>query len=63
VPALIVHGVHDTVIKLEVAQLLQRTIPTARYAEVANAGHFPSLTSPVEVNALISTFVKDVQAP
>nr|ASV46897.1 beta-ketoacyl synthase [uncultured bacterium] len=62
VPALIVHGVHDTVIKLEVAKLVHRTISGSRYVEIPTAGHFPSLTSPDEVNALISTFAKDVQA-
>jgi pimeloyl-ACP methyl ester carboxylesterase len=62
VPTLIMHGVHDTVIKLEVAQLLHRTIPGANFVEIADAGHFPSLTSADQVNALIAGFTKGIQS-
>lgn len=61
VPTLIVHGVHDTVIKLEVARLLHRTIPGARCVEIPDAGHFPSLTSPTEVNAAIASLAKEIE--
>jgi len=62
VPTLIVHGVHDRIIKLQVARLLHRTIPGARCVEISDAGHFPSLTSSAEVNALITNFVKEIKA-
>lgn len=58
VPTLIIHGVHDSVIKLKVAQKLEKAIPDVRLCELENAGHFPSLSSYSEVNPLIADFIR-----
>ncbi|WP_198520502.1 SDR family NAD(P)-dependent oxidoreductase [Kitasatospora sp. CB02891] len=57
VPTQILQGRHDTVIPLKTAHLLHGLIPDSRYHELADAGHFPSLTSAKEVNELLTTFV------
>jgi pimeloyl-ACP methyl ester carboxylesterase len=57
VPTLIVQGAHDTVIPRKTAHLLHGAIPDARYAEIADAGHFPGLTSPDAVNSVIAEFL------
>jgi pimeloyl-ACP methyl ester carboxylesterase len=57
VPTLIVQGRHDTVIPQKTAHLLHGAIPDARYEEIADAGHFPMLTSAEEVNRLIADFL------
>ncbi|THA24095.1 SDR family NAD(P)-dependent oxidoreductase [Streptomyces sp. RKND-216] len=56
-PTLIVHGRHDTVIPLKTAHLLHGLIPHSRYHEVADAGHFPSLTSAEEFNDVLTAFL------
>ncbi|MFC4534168.1 SDR family NAD(P)-dependent oxidoreductase [Sphaerisporangium dianthi] len=56
-PALIVQGAHDTVIPRKTAHLLHGAIPDARYVEIADAGHFPGLTSPDAVNTAITEFL------
>ncbi|GAA4092688.1 hypothetical protein GCM10022248_73920 [Nonomuraea soli] len=57
VPTLIVQGRHDTVIPQKTAHLLHGAIPGAEYAEVADAGHFPQLSSADEVNDIIAGFL------
>ncbi|NUT44685.1 MAG: aminotransferase class I/II-fold pyridoxal phosphate-dependent enzyme, partial [Thermoactinospora sp.] len=57
VPTLIVQGRHDTVIPQKTAHLLHGAIPGAEYAEVADAGHFPQLSSADEVNGIIAGFL------
>jgi len=56
-PTLIVQGRHDTVIPLKTAHLLHGTIPDATYEELAEAGHFPCLSHPDEVHALLVPFL------
>ncbi|MEO3808343.1 SDR family NAD(P)-dependent oxidoreductase [Sphaerisporangium sp. B11E5] len=60
VPTLIVQGAHDTVIPGKTAHLLHGAIPDATYAEIPEAGHFPGLTSPGEVNTVIAEFLGGV---
>ena len=56
-PTLILRGELDTMVPAEDAQVLAKAIPGARFGELANAGHFPCLTHPAEVNALITPFL------
>ncbi|RCG27120.1 alpha/beta fold hydrolase [Sphaerisporangium album] len=56
-PTLIVQGAHDTVIPGKTAHLLHGAIPDAEYAEIADAGHFPGLTSPGAVNSIVADFL------
>jgi pimeloyl-ACP methyl ester carboxylesterase len=44
------------VIPLKTAHLLHGAVPDCRYVELADAGHFPCLTNPDEVNRLIADF-------
>nr|WP_175959405.1 SDR family NAD(P)-dependent oxidoreductase [Burkholderia pyrrocinia] len=60
VPTLLIHGEHDTVIARAIAHEIDAAIPAARYVELDDAGHFPSLTSHARVNALIDAFVDTV---
>ncbi|MEU3838576.1 SDR family NAD(P)-dependent oxidoreductase [Streptomyces sp. NPDC028635] len=62
VPTLIVQGRHDTVIPQKTAHLLHGAIPDARYHEVADAGHFPSLSSAEEFNTVLSAFLEEFPA-
>jgi pimeloyl-ACP methyl ester carboxylesterase len=62
VPALVVHGRLDSVISLKTAHLLHGAIPRARYEEIAEAGHFPWLTSADAVNRLLLDFLSDPAA-
>ena len=59
VPALIVHGRHDTVVPLKTGHLLHGTLPDVRYEEFENAGHFPSLTSAERFNRLLAGFLEE----
>ena len=56
-PTLILRGELDTMVPAEDAQVLAKAIPGARFEELANAGHFPCLTHPAEVNVLITPFL------
>lgn len=56
VPTLLIHGAHDTVIALDIAAEIRAVMPDARYVQLDDAGHFPSLTSHRRVNALIAEF-------
>ncbi|HEU5110276.1 MAG TPA: alpha/beta fold hydrolase, partial [Micromonosporaceae bacterium] len=57
VPTLVVHGRHDTVVPRKAAHLLHGTIPDVRYEELPDAGHFPTVSHPDEVNGLIVDFL------
>ncbi|GAB2890598.1 hypothetical protein GCM10027093_27060 [Paraburkholderia jirisanensis] len=57
VPALLIHGEHDTVIATAIAREIDAVLPQSRYEQLDDAGHFPSLTSHRRVNALIDAFV------
>ncbi|HEU5333226.1 MAG TPA: SDR family NAD(P)-dependent oxidoreductase [Actinocrinis sp.] len=53
-PTLIIQGLCDTVVPVKAAHVLYGAVPDARYAELADAGHFPCLTHAAQVNALIA---------
>jgi pimeloyl-ACP methyl ester carboxylesterase len=55
-PTLIVHGRYDTVVAAQTVQVLRAAIAASRYAEIVDAGHFPGLTSPDAVNAVLAEF-------
>jgi pimeloyl-ACP methyl ester carboxylesterase len=57
VPSLILRGRHDTLVPLKHAHLLHGAIPDAEFAELEDAGHFPCLTHPAEVGALLEPFL------
>jgi pimeloyl-ACP methyl ester carboxylesterase len=56
-PTLVVQGARDTVIPLKTAHLLHALIPDAQYVELADAGHFPSVTHAETVSRLLAQFV------
>jgi acyl transferase domain-containing protein/pimeloyl-ACP methyl ester carboxylesterase/tryptophanase/NAD(P)-dependent dehydrogenase (short-subunit alcohol dehydrogenase family) len=56
VPTLILHGRHDTVVPAQTASVLRDLIPDNRFVDLADAGHFPGLTSPETVNAILAGF-------
>lgn len=56
-PTLVLRGELDTMVPAEDAQVLAKAIPDARFGELANAGHFPCLTHPDQVDALITPFL------
>jgi 3-oxoacyl-(acyl-carrier-protein) synthase/tryptophanase/pimeloyl-ACP methyl ester carboxylesterase/acyl carrier protein len=57
VPTMVVQGRHDTVVPRKAAHLLHGTIPDVRYEELPDAGHFPTVSHPDEVNGLIADFI------
>ncbi len=59
-PTLIVHGRFDSAITVKTAHLLHGAIPNARYEEIADAGHFPSLTSSDQINRILLEFLTAV---
>jgi pimeloyl-ACP methyl ester carboxylesterase len=63
VPTRIVHGRFDTVVPIQQARLLTSGITQARLEEVRDAGHFPMVTCPTALNALISGFLIDQARP
>jgi putative sulfotransferase len=56
-PTLVVRGDLDTMVPAEDAQVLLKGIPDARFEALPKAGHFPCLTHPAEVDALIAPFL------
>ncbi len=60
-PTLVVQGRRDTVIPLKTAHLLHALIEDAEYAELPDAGHFPCVTHPDVVNALLTRFLSGAQ--
>ncbi|WP_203665357.1 alpha/beta fold hydrolase, partial [Streptomyces parvus] len=59
VPTLVLWGRHDTVIPVKAVHLLHGAIPDSRFAELADAGHFPCLTHPEDVHRLLLPFLDD----
>jgi pimeloyl-ACP methyl ester carboxylesterase len=57
VPALVICGQHDAISpRAEMRQIAER-LPSARYVEVADAGHMAPLEQPAPVNAAIREFL------
>jgi 3-oxoacyl-(acyl-carrier-protein) synthase/pimeloyl-ACP methyl ester carboxylesterase/tryptophanase/acyl carrier protein len=57
VPTLVVQGRHDTVIPVKTGHLLHGMIADSAYAEL-EAGHFPFLTHPDELHAVLVPFLQ-----
>ncbi|HEX4954746.1 MAG TPA: SDR family NAD(P)-dependent oxidoreductase [Thermoanaerobaculia bacterium] len=62
VPTLVIQGAQDSVIDLETTRQLLEGIPGARYLELAEAGHFPSLTHAEELNRALLAFITEQEA-
>ena len=56
-PTLILRGELDTMVPAEDSQVLVKGIPDTRFEVLPGAGHFPCLTHPAEVDALITPFL------
>jgi pimeloyl-[acyl-carrier protein] methyl ester esterase len=57
VPALVIAGQRDRIIRPTAARRLARALPDARYVEVAGAGHAPFLTHPVQFARQLGGFL------
>jgi 3-oxoadipate enol-lactonase len=58
VPALVVTGEHDKTDFQAIADRLAATLPDARRAVVANAGHLPSLEQPAAFDEIVLPFLE-----
>jgi 3-oxoadipate enol-lactonase len=58
VPALVVTGEHDKTDFRAIADRLAATLPDARRAVVANAGHLPSLEQPAAFDEIVLPFLE-----
>jgi pimeloyl-ACP methyl ester carboxylesterase len=56
-PTLLVWGEHDAIVPAELAQRLSRTLPHAKLAVVAGAGHNPMWDRPDEFNRVVLHFL------
>jgi pimeloyl-[acyl-carrier protein] methyl ester esterase len=57
VPALVIAGEHDRIIRPVASRALARALPDARYVEIAGAAHAPFLTHPVQFARLVAGFL------
>lgn len=57
VPALVIVGIEDRISTVEEMRSIAETIPSAKFCEVARAGHMAPLENPGDVNAAIRQFV------
>lgn len=57
VPAMVVLGLEDTLIPREAADLMFETLPNARLAVIARAGHLSNLEDPDLFNAFLAEFL------
>jgi putative sulfotransferase len=57
-PTLVLHGNRDTVVPVKRAHALYGTIQRAQLAEIAEAGHFLSLTHPGDVHEVLVPFLE-----
>jgi non-heme chloroperoxidase len=58
VPALVVHGVNDRIVKLSAAQHTTRVIPGAKLLTYDGTGHAPHLETPARFNRDLAAFVR-----
>jgi pimeloyl-ACP methyl ester carboxylesterase len=58
VPSLVVWGDNDGIVGPEYGERLSRSLPDARFARVARAGHYPQVERPDEVAALVDGFAR-----
>lgn len=57
VPVLLVHGTEDSIVPVEHARALAKTLPHAKLAEIAGANHILVLNNAAEVTRLIRDFI------
>lgn len=62
VPTLVITSSADTLISPELSRAMAEAIPNARLETIEGAGHLSNLEAPERFNALLSDFVKQVQA-
>jgi pimeloyl-ACP methyl ester carboxylesterase len=58
-PAVVVHGADDAVMPVDEARALALALPRGRFAEVAAAGHSPTLERPDVVGEAIARFTSE----
>jgi 3-oxoadipate enol-lactonase len=58
-PTLVINGVLDNEVMLDVALEIEATAPNARRAVVADAGHMTNMEAPEAVNELIAAFLAE----
>jgi pimeloyl-ACP methyl ester carboxylesterase len=58
VPSFVIWGESDGIVTPEYGENLCRALPDARFARVAQAGHYPQIEQPDEVAALIEDFAR-----
>jgi pimeloyl-ACP methyl ester carboxylesterase len=56
-PTLILRGQLDTMMGVRHAELLHETIPSAKFAELADTGHFPYLTHRAKFGSVLTPFL------
>jgi pimeloyl-[acyl-carrier protein] methyl ester esterase len=61
-PALVLHGARDRLVPPAAGRYLAATLPAARYAEIAGAGHAPFLSHPEAFLPPLMEFLADVTA-
>lgn len=57
VPTLIIWGSCDTVMDTEMAEMNRKYIPNMKLKYICNAGHWPHIDTPSEVNSAIREFL------
>ncbi len=60
-PTLIVSGTKDVKGMRQVSDLLTKSLPSVRRAEIGGAGHFPAIESANQFNRIFGTFLSDLQ--
>ena len=63
VPALVVHGTSDRIVKVSAARHIARTVPQAQLRLYDNAGHAPHLEVPNRLNRDLAEFVRASRQP
>jgi len=59
VPALVISGQRDRIIRPAAVRALAAALPDARYVEIAGAGHVPFLSHPVQFTRQLSGFLSE----
>jgi pimeloyl-ACP methyl ester carboxylesterase len=57
-PALVIRGLHDTLITLQATERILLGLPNREYAEISNAGHGPQDETPAELNQIIGDWLE-----
>ena len=58
-PVLVLWGEEDAIVPASAGRKLADALPNARFHQLANCGHLPTLEKPVESAALFSSFLRD----